>query len=441
MTAPTLPPVEDHPAPEPEGRRGLGAFGAAAASRARRAGARVGRVGPGARSPWLLGPLAALWAAGIGLAIAAIPLLVVWMATPASGLTWTESLDVAGLLWAVAHGTPIAIGGVTYSLLPWGLALIPLVLMAYAGSWAARSLRSHEGRSLVVLVLSSAVVYAAIVGVIAQIAGRSDARVSPLDAVIHALVLALAGFGFGAVRGARLDIGRLVPSWLSITVRGGLIATATLLGAGAVAATVALIVRVDDAVTMTQSLQTGIWGGLGLLLLGVAYAPVLIVWATSYVVGAGVMIGPAVAVSPFIPVTAPTQLPPFPLLAALPQSASPLAWALPLAGVCAGVVAGLAIARRARADSRLLRLAMALGAAAVAAVSMLVLAYLATGGLGDLRLASLGPPPATVAVLVFVLVTLGAVPSAVVTSPPAKPRLAVAEPTTVDAAEGVTDDV
>ena len=81
----------------------------------------------------------------MGLALAAIPLLVVWMATPASGLTWTESLVVAGRRWAVAHGTPIAIGGVTYSLLPWGLALIPLVLMAYAGSWAS-SRRSPAAR-------------------------------------------------------------------------------------------------------------------------------------------------------------------------------------------------------------------------------------------------------------------------------------------------------
>jgi hypothetical protein len=155
---------------------------------------------------------------------------------------------------------------------------------------------------------------------------------------------------------------------------------------------------------------------------------VLVVWATAYIVGAGVMIGPAIAVSPFIPATAPTQLPPFPLLAALPQSASPLAWALPLLGIAAGVVAGLAIGRRARAESRLVRLVMAVGAAGVSAIVLLVLAYLATGSLGDLRLANLGPSPTTVAVLAFVLVTLGAVPSAVVTSPPPKPRLTVAEP-------------
>ena len=87
----------------------------------------------------------------------------------------------------------------------------------------------------------------------------------------------------------------------------------------------------------------------------------MVAWAAAYLVGAGVVIGPAVVVSPFIPVTAPTALPPFPLLAALPQTASPLAWALPLAGILAGVLVGLSIARRARAESRLHRLALPSG--------------------------------------------------------------------------------
>ena len=119
-------------------------------------------------------------------------------------------------------------------------------------------------------------------------------------------------------------------------------------------------------------------------------------WGTAYVMGAGVVIGPAVTISPFVAVTAPTQLPPFPLLAALPQGATPLAWALPLTGVAAGVLAGLVIARRARRESRLVRLALATGAAAVAGVLLALGAFLASGSLGDLRLAFLGPLPTTV---------------------------------------------
>lgn len=72
-----------------------------------------------------------------------------------------------------------------------------------------------------------------------------------------------------------------------------------------------------------------------------------------------------------------------------------------------------------------MRLALAVGAAAVSGITIAALCFLASGSLGDTRLASLGPPAATVGVLAFVLVTLGAVPSAVVGRSPGKPALSV----------------
>ena len=150
------------------------------------------------------------------------------------------------------------------------------------------------------------------------------------------------------------------------------------------------------------------------------------VWGAAYVMGAGVVIGPSITVSPFVAVTAPTQLPPFPLLAALPQEASPLAWALPLAGVVAGVLAGIVIARRARRESRLVRLALATGAAVVAGALLALASYLAAGSLGELRLAYLGPLPTTVGILGAVLVVLGAAPSAAAAASTDRPRLSVA---------------
>jgi hypothetical protein len=132
-----------------------------------------------------------------------------------------------------------------------------------------------------------------------------------------------------------------------------------------------------------------------------------------------------VTISPFVAVIAPTDLPPFPLLAALPQGATPLSWALPLTGVAAGVLAGLVIARRARSQSRLVRLALATGAAAVAGLLLALGAFLASGSLGDLRLAFLGPVPATVGILGAVLIVLGAAPSAAAAAPSDRRRLSV----------------
>jgi hypothetical protein len=372
-------------------------------------------------------------------------MLIVWMATPSSGLTWLESLRVAGLLWVVAHGAPVVIAGVTYSLVPWGLAVIPLLLLGYAGGWAARRSGAVEPRQTLMLVLSGAASYAVLVGIVGVVVGRPGSSASLVPAVGYALALAVLGLGWGAVRFARRDAGAnadavTLPMWLDVVLRSGIAAAVALLGVGAVAAATSLLLHVDDAVTMMQSLHTGLWGGLGLLLLGLAYAPVLAVWGTAYALGAGVVIAPAVTVSPFIAVTAPTQLPPFPLLAALPQTASPIAWALPLIGILAGILAGVMIGRRARQEPRLVRLVMALGAAAVAGVLLAAAAFLAAGSLGDLRLAHIGPSPLTLGVLAAVLVVLGAVPSAVMPAPPARPLLTVAESTDADEPAGTLDE-
>ena len=380
------------------------------------------------RSPWFMGLVGAAWAAGIGLAIAALSMVLVWVATPASGLGVAESLHLAGLLWIVAHGTPVTIGAVTYSLMPWGLALVPLLLLGYAGGWSARRSTVGSVRDLVVLVASGVLAYSIVAAAVAHFSAPSGSSTSLPWAVLHAVILAAVAFGWGAARAARDVLSGAIPSWLRITVTSGTVGAVAILGFGAVGGAVALIARVDDAITMTQSLHAGVWGGLGLLLLSLAYVPVAIAWSASYVIGAGFVIGPAVAVSPFIPVTAPTQLPPFPMLAAVPSSATPAAWALPLLGVVAGILAGVAVARAGREESRLTRLVLAVGAAAVAGLILATAAFLADGALGDLRLAHLGPTASTVGLLTFVLVVLGAVPSAVAPSPPARTLLTVAAP-------------
>jgi hypothetical protein len=388
-----------------------------------------------------MGPVAALWAAVIGLGLAALPMLVVWMSSPQTGLTWGESLRISGLLWIAAHGAPVTIAGVTVTLIPWGLVIVPALLLGYAGGWAARRSEVDSPASALRLVLSGAGTYAVIAGVLAAVTSRPTTSISVLAAAGFAFVVAALAICWGAVRTAQLGLPESTPHLLSVVLRAGAVGAVALIGFGAVAGAVSLMAHIDDAVTMAQSLAGGLGGGLGLLALGVAYVPVLAVWGTAYIMGAGVVIGPAVTVSPFVAVTAPAQLPPFPLLAALPQGASPLAWALPLTGVVAGVLAGIVIARQARREPRLVRLALAAGAAVVSGALLALAAYLASGSLGDLRLAYLGPIPATVGILGAVLIVLGAAPSAAAAASTDRKRLSVANPATDDdAASSVTDD-
>jgi Family of unknown function (DUF6350) len=424
VTAPTMPP-STHPAAAPGPRA---PFAVRATSRARSIRAALRRFGRRGRNAptWLIGPLAALWAAAIGLGLAAVPLLVVWMASPASGLTWGAALRVSGLVWVLAHGVPVAVAGTTYSLLPWGLVVIPLLLLGYAGGWAARRSRASTIKDVVTLVLTGTATYTAAGVVVVSFTAGMPASLALPRVVAHTSAAALLGLTWGAVRASGVASRGQLPPYLPVILRSGTIAALALVGFGALIATTSLVMHVDDAITMAQSMRAGLWGGFGLLLLCVAYVPVIAVWGAAYSLGAGVVIGPAVVVSPFVPVTAPTQLPPLPLLAALPHTASPLAWALPVAGVVAGVLAGLAVARGAREESRLVRLALAAGAAIVAGLLMAFAAYLASGSLGDLRLARIGPTPSTVGILAAVLVLLGAMPSAVAAAPPARAPLAVA---------------
>lgn len=436
MTAPTLPPPTTaagprRPEPEPT-RLARAVRGARHVSARWRSSLRVG--------PWLLGPLAALWAAAIGLALAIIPMLVMWMASADTGLTWVEGVRLGGLVWLAAQAAPVTVGGITLSLVPWGLVLVPIGLLAYAGGWAIRRTDPVSWREVAILSVSGAAVYAVVAGLVAWGTAAAGSSVAPARAIGTAFVVALLSLGFGTARSAAPDLPAATPPWLLVVVRAGLVGALALIGFGALAATVSLVAHVDEAVTMTQSVAGGLGGGLALVLIGVAYVPVLAVWGAAYVMGAGVVIGPSITVSPFIAVTAPATLPPLPLLAALPQAASPMAWSFPLVGVLAGVLAGVLIGRQARAEGRLVRLAMAAGSAVVAGAVLAVAAFLASGALGTQQLAYLGPMPLTVGVLGAVLIVIGAAPSAVVPSPPDRPALQVAD-TPIDAAEGErTDD-
>lgn len=430
MTAPTLPPTDatpDEPAP---GRW-----------------QRVRAVRLSApelpRAPWLVGVVAGAWAAVIGLALALLPMLVLWMASTSTGLTWADSLRLGGLLWLVANGGAVTIAGVAYSLLPWGLTLIPLALLAYAGGWAVRRIGGGDMRDVAQIVVPGAALYAAIAALVAGITARPTASVALLLAVGAAFAVALLGMGVGAVRASGIVSPELLRHPAVAATRAGFVGALTLIGIGAIAATVSLLLHIDDAVTMAQSLSSGVLGGLGLLALGIGYVPVMAMWGTAYVMGAGVVIAPAVTVSPFIAAGTPTQLPPFPLLAALPQGAPVLAWLLPLAGIAAGVVAGIVVARGARQEPRLTRLALAAGAALVAGLLLALGAALTSGSLGDLRLAQVGPVPLTVGVLGAVLIALGAVPSAIAAASPDRPRLSVANPaapTTANSAGEAADE-
>lgn len=398
------------------------------------------------RSPGLLSLAAALWAAALGLLLAAAPMLILWLGSLDEG--WRESLRLGGLLWLVGNGAAVSIAGITLTLLPWGLVVIPLVLLGYAGAWATRRSATIDPVRLLWIVIPGAVLYGALGAVVDVVVSEPASRVDLLHAALGCLVVATVGLGWGAVRGSGLLERQIVPRVLAVPVRAGAVALACVVGIGAVAATVSLVVHIDDAITMAQALNAGLGGGVGLLVLGIAYVPVMAVWGTAYVLGAGISLAPESTLSPFLASAAPVDLPAFPLLAALPGQAPPFAWLLPIVGVVGGVLAGVMIGRRLRHEQRLVRLVAAAGSAAFAGVGLWLLAWLSSGSLGTESLAHLGTDPLVLGVLGALLISVGAVPTALVPTPPARPSLAVApveesipEPTPEPTPESVPEPI
>ena len=365
------------------------------------------------RRIWWVALLAALWAAGIGVAIIAIPIFAVWLTATGGESSWLVALRDSGLAWVIAHDVSVRAGSATYSLLPLGLLLIWLALLAHAGRWAARSSAVRTLRDAGALAAAGAVFYALILSGVSSVSNTPDFRTSPTRAFGVGLFVAATGLAWGVLRGSGLmaELRARMSPHARTMVAAAIAGAVALVGFGAIAAAASLGANFSEALADQRLLDPGSVGGLALLLLGVGYAPVVIMWATSYLVGAGVVLGPGVVISPFASAGEPVLLPPFPLFAALPGDLGSLGMALPLAGVLAGAFMGAVVGRRTE-RSALARLSLVIGAVVMASISLSILARLAVGSLGDERLVSIGPPSETVALLSGGLLLLGAIPVA-----------------------------
>jgi hypothetical protein len=194
-------------------------------------------------------------------------------------------------------------------------------------------------------------------------------------------------------------------------VRAGELSIIALIALSSVLFLIALLIGFPTAVDMQTALDAGPIGGFVLLLLGIGYLPMMLTWTLAYSAGSSVTIGAGSVISPFVPNSVPTELPPFPLLAALPSSSSAVQWFLPVLIVGVGVLVGLWISRRIVLPA-LQRAGVAAGSSAIAGVAVLLAVLMSNGSVGVERLRDLGPAPLLSAALVFVLLCVGSVPVA-----------------------------
>ncbi|MGI5457219.1 DUF6350 family protein [Streptomyces sp. CA-249302] len=374
------------------------------------------------RSPGLAASLlGGAVAAGLGLGSFAVLVMVLWISSPYPDSGPGGALHVAAALWLLAHGAEL-IRADTLSGVPAPVGVTPLLLLALPVWLVHRAARDavdagEEGASGWAVWSGVVLGYLGVGTAAALYASGGELRPAWAWTVVCVplLVMGAAGAGvwtaYGYPREALDGVLLLLPAGVRRLVfgadararsgaaaRAALAGVTVLVGGGALLLGAALAWHGGAARASFLQLTEGLSGRFAVLLLCVALVPNGAVWGASYSLGPGFALGTGHVVWPLSSAPAPL-LPPFPLLAAVPDAGDGgwLNWAAGVVPLAAGVTVGWFVGAAAAGAGRETawargRTARTAGLAAlVCAVGVGVLAALAGGRLGGGALARFGP--------------------------------------------------
>lgn len=374
--------------------------------------------------------LAGILAVVVSFAVMVIPVVLAWFFDDRSSVTFAQTLGVGIDVWALAHRGVIEAGAVQVVFAPLLLTCVPLLIARYAVGQvlvdrpdrgvgrvggARAAWRALGGAELTAFVTG----YVVTGGLLCSLAALGQAPVQVATVVPGLLLVPTVAIALGLLREHRrqehpvLDRGL---DWVElhtpVLVRRGLRPAAEALGllavTGLVMVVALLVLRAERIGTLYAALDAGVVGTAVLTLAQLAALPNLIVWAVGWTTGAEVHVG-TVAVG--WTESSAGDLPLVPVLAALPEP-GPLPPAL-WVGVFIPVLVGCWVGwRGAVAAPRLASWwtkAQIAGSACIgAAVVVLLLTWLASGGMTPGRLAVIGTDPWTVAGLLLAELLAGA---------------------------------
>ncbi|MFJ8634431.1 DUF6350 family protein [Streptomyces sp. NPDC093568] len=389
-------------------------------------------------------------AAGLGLGVFAVMVIALWISSPYADGGPGGALRIAAVLWLLAHGAEL-VRMDTLSGVPAPVGVTPLLLLALPAWLVHRAARDAaadggEGVPLVSIRTAWAGVVLGYLGVgfcAALYAAGGELRPAWMWTVVRVPLVAMvaAGVGVWAACERRPEVvdgllvvlparvRRLVPgvegrARVATAARAAGAGVGALAGGGALLVGVALVWHGVAVRGSFLELTDGWSGRLAVLLLCASLVPNAAMWAASYALGPGFLLGAGHAVGPFSSSPAP-MLPPFPLLEAVPEAgaAGPPWWAVGAVPLLAGVVVGLFAARwgegaQVEAEAPVVTWApartavTAVLAAGFCAVAVAALATLSGGPLGVGALARFGPVWWQTAAAALVWVAVVAVPVA-----------------------------
>ncbi|MFB7115644.1 DUF6350 family protein [Streptomyces sp. NPDC056190] len=396
-------------------------------------------------------------AAGLGLGSFAVLVVALWISSPYPDSGPGGALHVVGALWLLAHGAEL-IRTETLTGVPAPVGVTPLLLLALPAMLVHRAARDAtdggDGGPLVpprtawtgvvlgYLAVGSGVAayadggalrtswaWAAVcVPLVTAAAAASGVWTAygcphaPLERALHRLP--------GGVR--RLLLGPGPRARLGVAARAAGAGAMVFAGGGALMLVVSLVVHAGTVQGAFLELTESWSGRFAVLLLCLALLPNAMLWAAAYSLGPGFVLGAGHAVGPLSSAPAPL-LPPFPLLAAVPDPGpgTALNWATASLPVTAGLTMGWFVARSAVREERggaepdggearagvpawsWRRTVAGAGLACLLCAAVLgVLAALAGGPLGGAALARFGPVGWQVGAAALVWTATAAVPTA-----------------------------
>ncbi len=383
---------------------------------------RVRDRSPGMGAALLGGALAAV----LGLAALTVLVTLLWISSPYPDSGPGGALHVAASVWLLAHGGEL-LRTDTLTGVPAPIGVPPLLLLALP-VWllrrAARDAADGEAGDEAPLVPGRTAWSGVVLGYLAvaaptalYAAGGALRPAWPSTAVSVPLVaVAAAGAGVWTAYGRpsgpwERGLGAVLPRGVrhlilgpdgrpGAAARAAAAGTAVLTGGGALLLAVSLVRHGGETRGAFVRLTEGWSGWLTVLLLCLTLLPNAAVWAAAYALGPGFLLGTDATVTPLA--AAPTPLlPPFPLLAAVPEAGAGTAvnWAAAVVPVTAGAVVGWCVGRVTTTGGHPDAAAWTAGRTAGAAVLaaglcaglLSALAALAGGPMGVAQLSRFGP--------------------------------------------------